>query len=393
MKKIIFLILLFPVLILFNVQAQTTKMPTLTEMIKKNINDSHEGLKQAQDLFQHISKYRQPASFIDSTSLAIEKEGEGGIWFDFGYVGHGPVNLPFTGFETRIDFVKVPDWLEAAFKNALVGLGFGRIINVTSQDEFLIKFILLSSEKKKKTINSRQFVTEFFFILYRLALVKEFPGMDALLKSTTGPFADLIGNIKVNNKTVNEFLKEYWSNFQSVVNYDFAIENKAAFELKKEDLIESNDWATILKISFAIGLKTAVEYYAAREKFVQTPNGKQSLDQVKLATTKVERLKKLRAFNKAMPGFKTIVTDTKNRLKGFLRRIKGVKTFIGKLRKKLSPILDPFFEAIGLPLELVWPKLDDIGKVETLYEGEEFVFEDDFGDDVFGAGGFDFTES
>lgn len=396
MKKFIILLVisLVPAFILSQPQAKTFKMPSLTEMIKKNIDDAHQGLKQAQDLFQHISKYKQPASFTDSISLAIEKKDEGGIWFDFGYRGHGLVNRPFTGFETRIDLVKVPDWLEFAFKNALIGLGFGRIINVSPQDEFLIKFVLLSLDKRNKKISSRQFITELFFIFYRLALVKDFPGMDSFLKSITSPFADLIGNIKVNNKTVNEFLNAAWNSFKSIVNYDFKIETKAAFELKKVDLIESNDWKKIVKISLAIGLKTAIQYYAAREKFVQTDNGKQLLDQVKSAQKKKDRLKKRLEFNKVMPGYNKIVSDARNRLKGFLRRIKGIRTFMGKLRDKLSPLLDPFFESIGLPFDLVWPKLEEIEDTTKLYEGEEFLFEEDFGgDDVFGAGDFDFTES
>ena len=122
------------------------------------------------------------------------------------------------------------------------------------------------------------------------------------------------------------------------------------------------------------------------------------LEQVKSSTTKKERLKKLEKlekFNEAMPGYNKIVADTKNRLKGFLIRIKGVRGFINKLRAKLSPILEPFFDDIGLPFDLVWPELTDkdVEDATQLYEGEEFVFEDDFGDDAFGAGGFDFTES
>ena len=397
MKKtiVILFFLLFPILVLSQAQYQFSKMPTLTEMIKKNIDDAHEGLSYAQDLFKHIPMYIKQASFTGSLSIAIEKEGEGGIWFDFGYLGHGLLNKPFTGFETKIDFVKVPDWLEGIFKDTLVKLGFGRIINVSPQDEFLIKFILLTLDTKNQKINSRQFVTELFFIFYRLALVEDFEGMDSLLKSATGPFASLIGKIKVNNKPVTEFLNKYWDNFKSVVNYDFVIENKAAFELTKEELIESNDWKTISKISFAIGLKTAVEYYAEREKFINTTDGKQLLSQISAAQTKKEKLKKLREFNDAMPGYNKIFNDTRNRLKGFLTRIKGIRTFINKFREKLQPVLGSFFDAIGLPFDLVWPELDndDTGKVEELYEGEEPAFDDDLsGDDAFGSGGFDFDE-
>ncbi len=396
MKKniIILSFLLFPVLVLSQAQGQRSKMPTLTEIIQKNIDDAHETLRNVQDLFKHIPTYIKQASFTESLSIAIEKEGEGGIWFNFGYLGHGLLNKPFMGFETKIDFVKVPDWLEGIFKDTLVKLGFGRIINVSPQDEFLIKFILLILDKKNQKINSRQFVTELFFIFYRLALVEGFEGIDSLLKSTTGPFATLIGKIKVNNKPVTEFLNKYWDDFKSVVNYDFAIESKSAFELTKEELIESNDWKTISKISFAIGLKTVVEYYAAREKFINTEDGKQLFEQISLAATKKEKLKKLKEFNNAMPGYNKIVTDTRNRLKGFLTRIKSIRTIINKLREKLRPVLDPFFEGIGLPLDLVWPELDndDTGKVEELYEDEEPVFEDDFGGDDFGGDDFEFDD-
>ena len=397
MKKSIFLILLFSILVLFQIKCQAAEMTTLTEMIKKNIDDAHEGLSDAQDLFKNIPTYIKQASFTESLSIAIEEEEKGGVWFNFGYLGHGLLNKPFSGFETKIDFVKVPDWLESIFKDTLIKLGFGRIINVSPQDEFLIKFILLILDKKNQKISSRQFVPELFFIFYRLALVEDFEGIDSLLKSATGPFASLIGKIKVNNKPVTEFLNKYWDNFKSVVNYDFAIESKSAFELTKEELIESNDWKTISKISFAIGLKTSIEYYVEREKFINTTDGKQLLEQISLAATKKEKLKKLKEFNQVMPGYNKIVTDTKNRLKGFLVRIKGIRTLINKLREKLSPILDPFFNDIGLPLDLVWPELDNEGvaEVENLYEDEdeEFVFEDDFGgDDVFGSGDFDFNE-
>ncbi|MBD3273117.1 hypothetical protein GF385_02085 [Candidatus Dependentiae bacterium] len=397
MKKVLIFIVLFCSINLLNTQDENRlklKTPSLQDIIKQDIRDTKEGLNQIKNLLKNFSKYIKKSSYLESSRILIEKEDEGKIIFNFGYKGHGDLNKPYEGFATKIDFKKVPSWLQEILKQNLSSLGFERLINVNPKDEFFIKFVLLVLDKKNNKINLHRFFAELIFIFYRLALIKDFQGMDIFLKNLSGPFADLIGDIKVKNKKLSAFLNEYWEHFKFIVNYDFAVEDKLSFEITKEDLIESNDWRKISKISFAIGLRTVIDYYKAREEFIKTSEGKKLLEKINSAPNKKEKFARILEFNKSMDEYKRIVRETRNRIIGFLRRIKGIRKFWNKVIDKIRPNLEPFFEEVGIPFELIFPKLDeleDINNIEELYKEEDIIFESNFENDPFSSD-FEFSD-
>ncbi|KKP24723.1 MAG: hypothetical protein SZ59_C0001G0041 [candidate division TM6 bacterium GW2011_GWF2_28_16] len=336
-----------------NIQEKVLQVPSLVELIKKDISDASVALKDVQDFFKNINLYIKKASYKDSFEIAIDKQGSGGIFLNFGYSGCGDLTKPFTGFETEIDFVNLADWLDLAFKNSLVLLGFDRFIHVKPQDEFLIKLVLLCVDKKNNIISSQEFITELFFLFYRLAKVETFVQKD-FDKIFDNVFFKIISGIKIGKISLKDYLNKFWNNFNSIVNYDFKLDLKPAFELTKQDLIKTSEVNKIVMEISAIGLKTAIEHKIDKENYLN---------------------------------------NTKIKLKGFLRRIIGIRKNFNKINSKIKPILQPFFNAVGLPYDVVFPKFEDLGdisQIESLYQ-QELAQDQEF-EDLEQEQNFDFAD-
>lgn len=377
---------------------QLEGVPTLTEVIKNDLKDAKQGLSEALDLFKNMKTYFKATSYINSNNVAVEKVGQGGIYFDFGYRSHGELTSPFIGFKTKVDFEKVPDWLEVAFVNTLTSpdLGFNSIINVSAKNEFLIKLILLFNDAKKRLINAKEVTTELLFLFYRLALVKEVNDFKSFFEGDNNLIYKIISSIKINGKSITNFLDNYWTNFNEIVNYDFYLEEGDPYSITANDLIESDDWATIFKISSAIGLRTSIDYYKAREKFLKTPKGLELNLKITNATTKKEKLKFRKEFMKAMPEYAKIIDNVQKRVHGFLRRIKGIRKNWNQFIEKIRPTLEPFFDSIGLPFDLIirnFDDLDDMDASERFYDDSAIIFDEDSSEiDFYGEEDFSFTD-
>ncbi|MFH1462044.1 MAG: hypothetical protein ABIF12_03805 [bacterium] len=378
------------------IDEQLTGIPSIVEIIKNDIQDAKDGLMTLKELLENIKIYFKSSSYITSTNISIIKEGEGGIYFDFGYSDHGDLLKPFSGFKTRVDLNKVPDWLDVAFVNTLAGMGFDSIINVSPQNEFLIKFILLLNDTAKKNLTVRQAITEIVFLFYRLALVKDVNSFKSFFDGENDLIYKIISSVKVNGKKFDLILDEYWINFKEIVNYDFKIEKSNPYAWKPEYLIESDDWGKILKIASAVGLRTSVDYYAAREKFLKTEKGQILNLRIMNSKNQKEQIDAKKEFVKSMPEYQDILQKTQKITRGFLTRIKGVRKYWNEFVEKIRPVLDPFFESLGLPFDLIVGKfsdLENIDHVEDMYSDSSIVFDSDTSDiDFYGTDSFDITD-
>ncbi|MCG2756714.1 hypothetical protein L6269_04485 [Candidatus Dependentiae bacterium] len=275
--------------------------------------------------------------------------------------------------------VDVPEWLNDAIESTLVKLKFDSFMNISAKNEFLIKLILLFKDQKNKLILANQFTTELFFIMYRLALIKDFTGIESFLKENSF-FLQLISGIKIGkNKTnLKNYLNKEWINFQDIVNYKFEIELKP--ELEKQDLIKSNDTKTITKIVSAIGLKTSIDYYIAREKFLKTDIGKNLDLKIVNAISLKEKILARQIFTKSLPEYNTILSETQNKIMGFLRRIEGIRNNWNQFVDKIKPYLEPFFDDIGLPFDLIVRKFENLDeKDKSQLDDSQIVFDPELG--------------
>jgi hypothetical protein len=361
---------------------QLAEVPSLKDIIMDDLNNAENALTTFKGLLGNIKTAFQNSSYFDSINVAIVKEGEGGIYLDYGYIDHGDLLKPFTGFKTKVDFNKVPEWLQVAFVNTLAGMGFDSIINISPQNEFLIKLILLLNDVSKKIATPRQALTELMFLFYRLAQVEKIDSFESFFKSESNLIYNVISSAKVNGKSLDLILDDYWKNYKEIVTYDFKIEESNPTIWKKEYLIESNDWATILKVASAIGLRTSVEYYQARQEFInKQPQKAQELNEKIInATSKKERFDARKEFLQAMPGYEKIKEDTIKRTRGFLIRIKGIRDYWNKFIKKIQPTIEPFFDSIGLPFDLIvrsFSDLENFDDIDDMYVDTDIIFDED----------------
>lgn len=378
------------------VEEQLTGVPSLVEIITNDIQKAKQGLTVLTELIKNIKTYFKKTTYLNGTSIAITKEGEGGIWFDFGYQMHGDLSKPFAGFKTRLDMNKIPGWLDVAFLNTFAGMGFNSIINISASNEFLIKLFLLFNDVKNKLIFPKEARTEIFFLLYRLALVKDVNSFELFFELENNLIYKVVSSVKVNGKPFSDILDNYWKNFREIVNYDFKIELSNSSSWVPEYLIETNDWAKILKISSAIGLKSAVDYYAARDKFLNTQKGQELNLKIIDAQNKKDKYAAIKEFTKAMPEYQELLNDIQKKTYGFLKRIKGIRTYWNEFVVKIQPTLDPFFKSIGLPFDLVVRDFDDlenIDAIENLYGDSSVLFDPESGSvDFYGVESFDVTD-
>lgn len=361
------------------------KFPTLTNILKKDVAIAKQDLSEAKALLKNIKtdfkETLKTVSYIDSTKIDIKKDGQDEICFNFGYASHGVLTLPFTGFKTKVDFKKVPDWLETAFIKTLTSTGFSSIINISPENEFLLKLVLLFNDTKKKLITKTKMMTELLFLFYRLSLVKDFNGVKSLLGGDNNLIYKIISTISFDGQPITSLLDKYWAYSNDIINYDFSLEEGDPNNLTPDDIIKANDKKTIIKISAAILLRTAIDYYKAQAKFLKTNAGKNLNLKIKAATKKREKLKLRKEFAKALPQYQDILSETQLRVHGFLRRIDGIRKNWNKFVDTIRPILKPFFDSIGLPFDMIIRKYSDIGTTSTpeedFYDDSEMIFDED----------------
>lgn len=361
---------------------QLAKVPSLKGIIVNDLDNAKKALGVIRELLKNIRIYFKKSSYFDAIDIAIEKEGEGGIYLDFGYVGHGNLLNPFSGFKTKVKFNEVPVWLEVAFMNTLAGMGFNSIVNVSAQNEFLIKLILLLSDVYKKTVMSHQAISELMFLFYRLAQVEEIKSFNDLFKSKNNLIYKVISSVQVNGKPLDKMLDDYWRNYKEIVTYDFKIEESNPTTWKKEYLIKSNNWKMILKVASAIGLKTSVEYYQAKQEFItKQPQIAQKLNEkIENAKNKKERFEAKKEFLQAMPEYEKIRDKTQERTRRFLIRIKGIRDYWNEFIKKIRPVIEPFFDSLGLPFDLIvrsFSDLENVAVVDDMYVNTDIIFDED----------------
>jgi hypothetical protein len=308
---------------------------------KEQIQKANKSLDDIKSVLQSFPEKIKKASYLDTKSIDITETGIGGIVLDFGYVGHGPLNIGFSGFDTKLDFVAIPNWLENAVKNALSDIGFEWATGFSPVDEFLIKLVLLLQDKSTQKILTGQFVAQLLFLMVRLSKTPEFRNISDLLVHVPTIVQKLINSFKIKGKSIINYLNDFWQNFDWMVHYNFEIEEKDVTELQDQDLLGGKDFMVMIKTFLAIALQAAVE----------------------------------RAVGDLEEG--EIKDEVKIRVKGLIQRIKGYKQLREKLMKKLQPIIDPLLESVGF-------SFNDIVSMDTevvFLEGDG-VFEGEI-EDVF----------